>query len=513
MLTVCTAKLAEAALPVPPSFELSGPVVLFFVPNVTPVTFTEKVQEALAPNVAPDMTTELDPAVAAMAPPPQEPVRPLGVATTRPAGKVSLKPTPVNWKPLELAMVKLRLVVPPTAMLAAPNDALMVGGLAEPTVTLAEAVPPVPPSVELTVPVVLFLVPTAVPVTLTEKMQEPPGTNVPPARLTEPDAAVAVTVPLPQVPVRPLGVDTTRPAGKVSVKATPLSDELALGLVTVKLRLVVPPIGILAAPNNLLMVGALGELTITLAEAVPPVPPSVELTVPVVLFLVPAVVPVTFTEKVQEPLAANVPPARLTEPDAAVAVMVPPPQVPERPVGVDTTRPAGKESVNATPLSDALALGLVTVKLRLVLPPAAMCAAPNTLPMVGGSGGSTVTLAEAGATSSQSVHWTVLVVLFCTPTAMPVTFTEKVHEVLGGMFANNRLTRLDAAVAVMLPPPQVPVSPLGVDMTKPVGRVSLKLASNTQSLGSGLVRVKLRLVLPPNGMCVAPNALLMVGVA
>jgi hypothetical protein len=37
-----------------------------------------------------------------------------------------------------------------------------------------------------------------------------------------------------------------------------------------------------------------------LAEAVPPVPPSVEVTAPVVLFFVPAVVPVTFTEKVQE---------------------------------------------------------------------------------------------------------------------------------------------------------------------------------------------------------------------
>jgi hypothetical protein len=71
--------------------------------------------------------------------------------------------------------------------------------------------------------------------------------------------------------------------------------------------------------------------TVTLAEAVVPVPPSVELTVPVVLFLVPDVVPVTFTENVHEALAANVPAARLTEPDPAVAVMVPLPQVPVRP--------------------------------------------------------------------------------------------------------------------------------------------------------------------------------------
>ena len=45
----------------------------------------------------------------------------------------------------------------------------------------------------------------------------------------------------------------------------------------------------------------------TLAEAVPPVPPSVEVTAPVVLFLAPAVVPVTFTAIVQEPLAGRPP--------------------------------------------------------------------------------------------------------------------------------------------------------------------------------------------------------------
>ena len=101
----------------------------------------------------------------------------------------------------------------------------------------------------------------------------------------------------------------------------------------------------------------------------PPAPASFELTVLVVLFFVPVVVPVTLTEKVQEELAANVAPDRLTEPDAAVAAMVPPPQEPVRPLGVATTRPAGSESVKPTPLSDELALGLVTVKLRVVVPP------------------------------------------------------------------------------------------------------------------------------------------------
>ena len=126
--------------------------------------------------------------------------------------------------------------------------------------------------------------------------------------------------------------------------------------------------------------------TTRLAEAVPPVPFSVELTEPVVLFFVPAVVPVTLTEKVQEALAASVAPDRLTDPDAAVAVMAPPPQEPVRPLGVDTTRPAGSGSVKATPLSDAPALGLVMVKLRLAVPPTKMSVAPNELLMVGGKG-------------------------------------------------------------------------------------------------------------------------------
>jgi hypothetical protein len=79
------------------------------------------------------------------------------------------------------------------------------------------------------------------------------------------------------------------------------------------------------------------------------------------------VLPVTFTEKVQLAESASVAPARLTEDDPAVAVIVPPPQAPVSPLGVETTRPAGNESVKATPVKLVPALGFVTVKFRLVL--------------------------------------------------------------------------------------------------------------------------------------------------
>src|SRR5579862_6566591 len=147
----------------------------------------------------------------------------------------------------------------------------------------------------------------------------------------------------------------------------------------VKLRLVEPLRGMLAAPNTLLNIGA--EVTVILALDVLPVPPSVELTV-TLLFLTPGVVPVTLTETAHEPLAAMVPPDRLTLEDPAVAVAVPP-QVLLR-LGVPaTTSPSGRLSVNATPLAGDV-FGLEIAKLKVVVPLSGMLAAPNAFVMLGG---------------------------------------------------------------------------------------------------------------------------------
>ena len=146
-----------------------------------------------------------------------------------------------------------------------------------------------------------------------------------------------------------MGVETINPAGSVSVMPIPLSAFDPFGFVTVKLRVVVPFSAIVAAPKLFVMVG--GAITLMLADAVPPVPPSVELTAPGVLFCDPAAVPVTFTLNVQDAAPASVAPAKLTLPDHAVAVMVPPAQVPVTPFGVATTIPAGKVSLNPMPLS------------------------------------------------------------------------------------------------------------------------------------------------------------------
>ena len=154
------------------------------------------------------------------------------------------------------------------------------------TVRLAEAVEPVPPSVDEIAPEVLLFKPAVEPVTLTEREQELLAARVPEDKLTVDAPAAAVAVPL-QVLVTAGVVETTTPAGKVSEKARPESGE-ALGLVTVKVSVEEPFKGMLAGAKALAKVG--GAMTVTDALEVLPMPPSVEAMV-TLLFLTPAVVP------------------------------------------------------------------------------------------------------------------------------------------------------------------------------------------------------------------------------
>ena len=107
---------------------------------------------------------------------------------------------------------------------------------------------------------------------------------------------------------------------------------------------------------------------VTVSEAVAglPMTPWVVVTVLVVLVFSPVAVPVTFTEKLHEEFAARVAPDRVTKPVPAVAVMDPPPQLPIRPLGVEITRPAGRVSVKAKPVSAVEAFGFIMVKFKLV---------------------------------------------------------------------------------------------------------------------------------------------------
>lgn len=279
-----------------------------------------------------------------------------------------------------------------------------------------------------------------------------------------PVGAVVVSVPPQTVAV---ALATVSPVGRVSVNATPVSGStLAAGLVMVKVSEVVPFTLIDEGLKTLAMDG--GASTLMLAEAVPPVPPSVEDTGPVVLFCRPAVVPVTLTENVQELFAASVPPAKLITLLPAVAEIVPPPQLPVRPFGLDTTSPAGRVSLKATPVR-AVALPFWMVKLKEMERFSGMLAAPNALVIVGGP--TTLMLALEVFPVPPFVELTVTL-LFFTPAVVPCTFTETVQLAFGARLAPERLTVEEPAVAVAVPP-HVLFRLEGVATTRPAGRLSV----------------------------------------
>jgi len=274
-------------------------------------------------------------------------------ATVKPVGNVSVNATPVNASTFAagLVIVKVNEVVAFSAIVFGLNTLAIDGGAS--TFTLADAVPPVPPSVEVTLLVALFCCPAAMPVTFTTIVHAAVAARLPPLSVIVFVFWVAVTAPL-QSPTRPFGVEIIRPAGRTSVKPIPVSVD-ALGLVMVKVRDVEPFNGILAAPKALLNVGGATTVICAVLLVVPP-PLSVAEIAPVVLLLEPTPVPWTSTEIVQDPLAAKTPEDKLMVPVPPVAVTEPPQLLVT--FGVEaTSRPAGKLSLNEIPLKSVPAFG------------------------------------------------------------------------------------------------------------------------------------------------------------
>ena len=110
--------------------------------------------------------------------------------------------------------------------------------------------------------------------------------------------------------------------------------------------------------------------------------------------MVPALVPVTLTEKVQDAPGARDASSKLITLVFLTATIVPPSHEPVRPFGFETTRPVGNVSRNETAVRVVVVFGLVIVKLSEVDPPTRMLAAPKTFEIVGGA--TTVMLAVPG---------------------------------------------------------------------------------------------------------------------
>src|ERR1700687_5872221 len=487
---------------VPPLVELTLPVVLLLVPEVVGVTFTLTAHELLAEIVPPLRLIEVLPAVAVNVPP--HVLVAFGVAATcRPPGKVSVTATPLKAVPVfGLVMVKVRVEVPPTATLVGEKPLLMLGGAT--TVRPADAVLPVPPLLEVTLPLVLVYDPATVPVTVTLNWHWLL------VLMPAPDNAIPVGEVVVSVPPQTVAelFATVKPVGSVSVNPTPVSATgFAAGLVMVNVRDVVPFRATVEEPNAFAIEG--GPSTASVAVLlVAPAPVSVELTAPVVLDLVPAVVPVTFTVMEHEPPDASVPPVKLMVLEPAVYDGVPL-QVLLAPFGVDTTKPAGRLSVKVTPVRPKLELGLVIVSVRLVNPLSGIVAAPNALLMVGGV--ATLRLALAVLPVPPLVELTLPVVLFLVPEVVAVTFTTTVQLLLTAMLppVSEMLPLPATAVGV---PPQLLVKPLGVATTSPAGNVSVNpTPASATVLAAGLVMVNVNAETPFTAIDEGLNALAIEG--
>src|SRR6185503_6729282 len=151
---------------------------------------------------------------------------------------------------------------------------------------------------------------------------------------------------------------TAMPAGSGSVTATPFRAVPVLGLVIVNVSVLTPPTPMEVGEKALAMLG--GDSTVRVSEPVLPVPPFVDVTLPVVFAFAPLVVAVIATLTVQVPLAAMVPPEKVSVVFPAAGAKVGEPQPDVLAPGVAATSiPAGNESVNATPVSVVPALGFV----------------------------------------------------------------------------------------------------------------------------------------------------------
>ena len=125
-----------------------------------------------------------------------------------------------------------------------------------------------------------------------------------------------------------------------------------------------------------------GVITSTVAVAVFPVPPSLEVTGSVVLTWVPVAIARTSIEKVQLLLARIVPPTRLML--LGAVVITPGSQLPTMLSGLAIIIPAGKLSLKLTPVRSVAGLGFVMVKVSVTLWFNPTCAALNDLVTAGG---------------------------------------------------------------------------------------------------------------------------------
>ena len=201
-----------------------------------------------------------------------------------------------------------------------------------------------------------------------------------------------------------------------------------------------------------------------LAVAAAPGVASFELTVVVTFVSWAKAVPVAVTLTLKEHVApaASVAPARLMALLPAVAVMVPPSQVPTNPLGVATTNPVGSTSRNASPVRVTALLGLLRTKAKLVVLPAPMLTSPKVLLRFGGL--ETISVAVAVFPVPKLEATVTLLTLI--PSVTPATLTVIAQVAPAAIDPPLKLTLPTVATAT---PPHVLVKLLGDAVTTPAG--------------------------------------------
>ena len=365
----------EAVLEVVPgllSVEVITPVVFGKIARVVPLTLTDTVHEVLRSKDTPSIPRLAAPATGTglnFAEAPQSVAIALaagGLAISNPVGKLSPKVIPVKSVVVfRLRIVKVSVVLPLIGMAPTAKALLTVG--ANITVRLSEAVPPLPPLVEVTTVDVFALIPPVVAVTSTLITQATPGTTEAPEIVNSVLPAAGLNVGDPQFVTDLAGVAATcKPSdSRLSVKPTPVNVVRISVLVTVKVKVLVSPTRIVFGPKALLMAGGATTIRLAVLEVVP-VPPSLEVTTEVVLSLEPWAVPRTRTLTVQVAPERMLPllKVRLVALEDGAKVGVPQPTA--LAVGVvQTARPVGRLSVNATPVRVVPALGFTREKVSV----------------------------------------------------------------------------------------------------------------------------------------------------
>src|SRR5512142_1207056 len=127
------------------------------------------------------------------------------------------------------------------------------------------------------------------------------------------------------------------------------------------------------------------------------------------------------TVRAQDSPCASAPPERERFAPAAAAV---PPHVLLRPLGLATTRPSGRATVNPMPLNGAEKFGLVMVKARVVEPFSGTVAAPNAIDRTGGVMIVTVVNPEIDASATSVAVRICVTGVFRTATNAPEPFAR-----------------------------------------------------------------------------------------